>query len=45
MCVAGTCRAEVELKIDEFNAIGSKVPLLANLKPHGKVTSCHVTVM
>jgi dihydroxy-acid dehydratase len=28
--------AEVDLKIDDFNAIGCRVPLLANLKPHGK---------
>lgn len=28
--------AEVDLDIEEFNVIGSRVPLLANLKPHGK---------
>ena len=32
-----TCRAEVELNIEDFNMIGDRVPLLANLKPHGKV--------
>lgn len=31
------CRADVDLDIEEFNVIGSRVPLLANLKPHGKV--------
>ena len=31
------CRAEVKLSIEDFNRIGSKVPLLSNLKPHGKV--------
>jgi len=30
-------RSEVELSIENFNSIGSKVPLLSNLKPHGKV--------
>lgn len=30
-------RADVDLGIEEFNVIGSRVPLLANLKPHGKV--------
>ena len=32
-----TCRAEVELNIEDFNTISDRVPLLANLKPHGKV--------
>ncbi len=27
----------MDLDIEEFNSIGSRVPLLANLKPHGKV--------
>lgn len=30
-------RAGVDLSIDEFNGIADKIPLLANLKPHGKV--------
>lgn len=30
-------RAEVDLTVNDFNIIGSRVPLLANLKPHGKV--------
>lgn len=30
-------RAGVDLSIDEFNDIADKIPLLANLKPHGKV--------
>ena len=29
--------ADVELVIEEFNITGGRVPLLANLKPHGKV--------
>ncbi|XP_074609045.1 dihydroxy-acid dehydratase 2-like isoform X3 [Acropora palmata] len=28
--------SEVEFSIDDFNKIGGKVPLIANLKPHGK---------
>ena len=32
-----TGRADVELNIEDFNTIGDRVPLLANLKPHGKV--------
>ena len=28
--------AEVDLKIEDFNTIGSRVPLLSNLSPHGK---------
>lgn len=37
-CVNHTfCRAGVDLSIEEFNTIGDRVPLLANLKPHGKV--------
>ena len=35
-CVIG-CRADVELNIEDFNTIGDRVPLIANLKPHGKV--------
>ena len=31
------CRADVELNIEDFNTIGDQVPLIANLKPHGKV--------
>ena len=27
--------AQIELRIDDFNTIGARVPLLANLKPHG----------
>ena len=30
-------RADVELSIEDFNRIGDRVPLIANLKPHGKV--------
>ena len=30
-------RSEVDFSIDDFNKIGGKVPLIANLKPHGKV--------
>ena len=30
-------RANVDLSIDDFNRIGDRIPLLANLKPHGKV--------
>ena len=29
-------RADVAFSIDDFNAVGDRVPLLANLKPHGK---------
>lgn len=28
--------ADVAFSIDDFNAVGDRVPLLANLKPHGK---------
>ncbi|XP_068760130.1 dihydroxy-acid dehydratase 2-like isoform X2 [Montipora capricornis] len=28
--------SEVDFSIDDFNKIGGKVPLIANLKPHGK---------
>jgi len=28
--------AEVDLEIEEFNRIGARVPLIGNLKPHGK---------
>ena len=27
----------MELNIEDFNTIGDRVPLIANLKPHGKV--------
>jgi dihydroxy-acid dehydratase len=27
--------AEVELSIDDFDRIGKRVPLIANLSPHG----------
>ena len=27
----------MDLSIEEFNTIGERTPLLANLKPHGKV--------
>lgn len=38
VCINCTsCRAGVDLSIEEFNTIGDQVPLLANLKPHGKV--------
>ena len=30
-------RSDVEFSIDDFNTIGGKVPLIANVKPHGKV--------
>ena len=30
-------RSEVEFSIDDFNTVGGKVPLIANVKPHGKV--------
>ena len=30
----------MELDIEQFNVIGSQVPLLANLTPHGKVGPC-----
>jgi len=30
-------RAEVDLEREDFNRIGGKVPILANVKPHGKV--------
>lgn len=35
-------RAEVNLRVEEFNTIGDRVPLLANLKPHGRLvrSSC-----
>ena len=33
------CRADVELDIEDFNRIGEKVPLVANLRPHGQVES------
>lgn len=36
-------RSEVEFSIDDFNKIGGKVPLIANLKPHGKVRSLILT--
>ncbi len=28
----------MNLKIEDFNRIGDRVPLIANLKPHGKVS-------
>jgi L-arabonate dehydrase len=34
LAIAG--RIGVELKLDDFDAIGSKIPLLVNLKPSGK---------
>lgn len=36
-------RSEVEFSIDDFNTIGGKVPLIANLKPHGKVRTLILT--
>ena len=36
-------RSEVEFSIDDFNKIGGKVPLIANLKPHGKVRALILT--
>ena len=36
-----TDRADVELSIEDFNTIGDRVPLLANLKPHGKVKNAY----
>ena len=30
----------MDLDIEEFNTIGGRVPLIANLKPHGKVCAC-----
>ena len=37
MSITIIARACVDLSIEEFDAIGEKTPLLANLKPHGKV--------
>ena len=36
-CCGCLYRADVDLCIEDFNTIGDRVPLLANLKPHGKV--------
>ena len=36
-------RAGVDLKIEEFNAIGERTPLIANLTPHGKVRVAFVS--
>ncbi len=30
-------RSEVEFSIDDFNTVGGRVPLITNVKPHGKV--------
>ena len=30
-------RSDVQFSIDDFNTVGGKVPLIGNLKPHGKV--------
>ena len=38
-------RSEVKFSIDDFNKIESKVPLIANLKPHGKVRRLMVTLL
>lgn len=37
-----TFRSEVEFCIEDFNTIGGKVPLIANVKPHGKVGIVHL---
>ncbi|KAI0558924.1 dihydroxy-acid dehydratase [Gracilaria domingensis] len=37
-CLALAHEAEVELTIDDFNAIGERVPLIGDFKPFGKYT-------